>query len=81
MSRPVSAGFNGTALYLATYPDDSRNEEGVYPNNVGINSQKWHVCWTMAYSYYYNVLGWVTGGLPQNPTCQSVGVMKVDITA
>jgi len=43
-----------------------------------MNSTNWHSCWALVGSgYYYNVLAWVTGGLPRNPTCQPVKVFQV----
>jgi len=68
-------------LALSTYPDDAKFREGVYPESVGRDASSWYTCWVLAGSYYYNALAWGTGGIPRNPTCQAVKVVKVDVKA
>lgn len=78
LSDGVRVGFGADGLFIPTYPDDSKFQEGVFPDAMPMNSTNWHSCWTLVGSgYYYNVLAWVTGGLPRNPTCQPVKVFQV----
>ncbi|KAK1756197.1 hypothetical protein QBC47DRAFT_379383 [Echria macrotheca] len=74
-------GFNNSALFVNSYPDDSHFTD-TYPEQfTSTRISNWYACWVLAGSYYYNALSWVTAGAPHNPTCQSVSVIKVDVSA
>ncbi|KAK0646228.1 hypothetical protein B0T16DRAFT_510278 [Cercophora newfieldiana] len=71
--------FTGDGLSLPIYPVDTDFREGVRPDPTGVDASSWYTCWVLAGSYYYNALAWVTGGIPSNPTCRPVRVVKVDV--
>jgi len=80
----TSVGFNGTSMYVSAYPDDSTFVDGVYPEPLSQSGRQvtsWYSCWVMAGSYFYNALTLVTGGVPRNPTCQAVSVVRVPVKA
>ena len=73
-------GFDNSAMYVAAYPDDSRYQDGIYPEASNDRLPgTWHICWLLAGGYYYHALAWVSSGTPQNPTCQPVSVLRVDV--
>ncbi|KAK3375346.1 hypothetical protein B0H63DRAFT_372113, partial [Podospora didyma] len=75
-----TVGFNGSELYVPAWADDSTFRDGEYPNGLGsYQLTNWHACWLFAGTYYYNALAWVAGGVPHNPTCQPVGVVREDL--
>jgi hypothetical protein len=51
------------------------------PVPIGHYASSWHTCWVLALPYYHEALTWVTGPIPQNPTCRPVKVVKVDVEA
>lgn len=76
-----SVKFVDRDLVLPIYPDDSKFREGVTPQPEGRDASNWYTCYVYAGSYYYNALAWVTGGIPNNPTCHPVKVVREDVKA
>ncbi len=79
----IAIGFNNSEMYINTWIDDATFIPGTYPSPPPgslYQLTNWHICWVLAGSYYYNALAWVTSSTPRNPTCQPVGVVKVDIS-
>jgi len=77
----VTVKFTSDGLSLPIYPVDSDFREGVRPNPAGRDASNWYTCYVLAGSYYYNALAWVSAGIPSNPTCRPVKVVKVDVQA
>ncbi|KAM7193288.1 hypothetical protein V8F20_008483 [Naviculisporaceae sp. PSN 640] len=74
-------GFDNDKLILPNQWDDSKFVEGERPNVTTPDNQKlshWHACWSLFNGvYYYQALMWVTSGVPHNPTCRPVDIIKV----
>ncbi|KAK4204435.1 hypothetical protein QBC40DRAFT_164628 [Triangularia verruculosa] len=77
-------GWDNDTLYIAAPYDDSKFRPNVYPNATTTDGsimqrlRNWHSCWVLYSAYYFNSVGWVSGGEPRNPTCEPVTIVKVD---
>ncbi|KAK0674238.1 hypothetical protein QBC41DRAFT_51861 [Cercophora samala] len=88
MFTPTQAGtpvgWENDALFIAAPYDDSKFRPNVYPNATTTDGsimrqlRNWHSCWVLYSAYYYNSVGWVSGGKPRNPTCEPVSIVRVD---
>lgn len=75
---PVNVAFDAdNKLYVQAYFDDSKFVPSERPQTGTFDLYKWHVCWTLTSSYYYQSLAWVSVGNPNNPTCTAVNVTRV----
>ncbi|KAI2626419.1 hypothetical protein GGR54DRAFT_636990 [Hypoxylon sp. NC1633] len=77
-------GFDADGkLFGYNYYDDSTftPEVNPVPTGDGTAYYQWYVCWQYFTGYYYQSVGWVTGGAPHNPTCEAVTITKVPVSA
>ncbi|PSR90404.1 hypothetical protein BD289DRAFT_481747 [Coniella lustricola] len=75
-------GFDDDNLLFiySNYVDDKNFTAGVYPAPVEpYPLYQWYACYTYYGAYYYQTLAWVTGGEPNNPTCEAVNVTRIFI--
>lgn len=75
---PVKGGKVGITGY---FYNEAQFKPGVHPGSepgTGEGSSglrfQWAVCWAITGGYYYQVLAWITAGVPSNPTCAAVNV-------
>ncbi|KAK0732853.1 hypothetical protein B0T21DRAFT_452385 [Apiosordaria backusii] len=77
-------GWDNDTLFIAAPYDDSKFRPNIYPNATTTDGsimrqlRNWHSCWVLYSAYYFNSVGWVSGGEPRNPTCQPVTIVRVD---
>ncbi|KAK4639312.1 hypothetical protein QC761_707170 [Podospora bellae-mahoneyi] len=77
-------GWDNNTLFIAAPYDDSKFRPNVYPNATTTDGsimrqlRNWHSCWVLYSAYYFNSVGWVSGGEPRNPTCEPVSIVRVD---
>ncbi|KAK4192106.1 hypothetical protein QBC35DRAFT_553776 [Podospora australis] len=76
-------GWDNDALYIPSRYDDTKFMPNIYPNSSvressRVHLKNWHACWVLWDAYYFNSVAWVSGGEPRNPTCEPVGLVKVD---
>ncbi|KAK4177363.1 hypothetical protein QBC36DRAFT_185238 [Triangularia setosa] len=77
-------GWDNDTLFIAAPYDDSKFRPNVYPNATTTDGsimrqlRNWHSCWVLYSAYYFNSVGWVSGGEPRNPTCEPVTIVRVD---
>jgi len=75
--RDLNAGFDEhEKLYLLDWYDETKAVAMQRPESQQTKYYNWHVCWTWAGGYWYQVLAWVTFGEPVNPTCVKVDVVR-----
>ncbi|KAI2636359.1 hypothetical protein GGS26DRAFT_548778 [Hypomontagnella submonticulosa] len=75
----LNIGFDqAKKLFATNYYDDSTFVPGQNPtpNGVGTAYYQWYVCWQYFTGYYYQSVGWTTGGVPHNPTCEPVDIVQ-----
>ncbi|KAF3769896.1 hypothetical protein M406DRAFT_354167 [Cryphonectria parasitica EP155] len=61
----------------SSYVDDKTFTDGTFPTEITpYPLYQWYACWTFDLAYYYQTLAWVTGGVPNNPTCVAVNVTR-----
>ncbi|KAI1335156.1 hypothetical protein F5Y15DRAFT_258055 [Xylariaceae sp. FL0016] len=79
-SSTMNIGFDkDNNMFGYSYIDDSTFVAGQQPtSSEGKAYYQWFVCWQYFTGYYYQSVGWTTGGEPHNPTCEAVTIIKVD---
>ncbi|OIW33378.1 hypothetical protein CONLIGDRAFT_174127 [Coniochaeta ligniaria NRRL 30616] len=71
--------FDDDKLTIKDYYNDANYVAGQFPDSTPAETvyNNWYSCWTgVGGGYTYEALSWVTAGVPHNPTCEKIDVIR-----